>query len=109
MGVLHERVRAGNAALDAEDLGAAAVIRAEVTAMTNVLGINPLAVEWQTAANEPAAVALASLVEGLLEDRAEARKNRDFAAADRIRDELAAAGIQIEDTPTASHWTLAAD
>ncbi len=109
MGVLHDRVRAGNAALDSEDLAEAASIRSEVTAMTDVLGINPLAVEWQTAANEPAAVALSALVEKLLEDRATARNNRDFAAADRIRDELASAGIQIEDTPTASHWTLATD
>ncbi|MCU1546758.1 MAG: cysteine--tRNA ligase, partial [Homoserinimonas sp.] len=109
MGVLHERVRAGNAALDGEDLEASAKIRGEVLAMTDVLGINPLAVEWQTAVNEPATVALAALVERLLDDRAAARKDRDFAAADRIRDELVAAGIQIEDTPGGSHWSLGND
>lgn len=106
LGVLHEQVRAGNAALDAEDLGAVAVIQTQVIAMTEVLGINPMAVEWQTAANEPATAALATLVEKLLEDRDAARRARDFASADRIRDELAAAGIQIEDTPTGSHWSL---
>ena len=106
LGVLHDQVRAGNAALDAEDLGGAAEIRARVLAMTEVLGINPMAVEWQTAVNEPASAALATLVEKLLEDRDTARRARDFASADRIRDELSAAGIQIEDTPTGSHWSL---
>ena len=107
MAVLHDRVRAGNAALDAEDLALVATCCGEVLAMTEVLGINPMAVEWHTAGNEPAATALAALVEKLIEDRNIARKERDFAAADRIRDEMAAAGIQVEDTPTGSHWTLA--
>jgi cysteinyl-tRNA synthetase len=106
MAVLHEQVRAGNAALDAEDLGSAAALQGQVIAMTEVLGINPMAVEWQTAADDPASVSLATLVEKLIEDRDAARKARDFSSADRIRDELAAAGIQIEDTPTGSHWSL---
>ena len=106
MAVLHEQVRAGNAALDAEDLGSAAALQGQVLAMTEVLGINPMAVEWQTAADDPASVALATLVEKLLEDRDVARKARDFSSADRIRDELAVAGIQIEDTPSGSHWSL---
>ncbi len=106
LAVLHDRVRAGNAALDAEDLGEVVVVQGQVRAMTEVLGINPMAVEWQTAANEPASSALATLVEKLLEDRDAARTARDFTSADRIRDELASAGIQIEDTPTGSHWSL---
>jgi len=105
LAVLHERVRAGNAALDGEDLAEASSIRGEVIAMTEVLGINPMALHWQTAL-EPATVALGALVEKLLEDRSAARSSRDFAAADRIRDELGAAGIVIEDTPTGSHWSL---
>ncbi|MCU1421659.1 MAG: cysteine--tRNA ligase, partial [Microbacteriaceae bacterium] len=50
--------------------------------------------------------ALAELVEKLLDDRTAAREARDFASADRIRDELAAAGILIEDTPSGPHWSL---
>ena len=46
LAVLHDRVRAGNAALDAEDLGEAARIRGEVIAMTEVLGINPHSPQW---------------------------------------------------------------
>lgn len=106
MGVLHEHVRAGNAALDDEDLAAAAKIRGEVLAMTEVLGINPLAPEWHGSSDDAANVALQTLVERLIEDRETARKSRDFAAADRIRDELTAAGISIEDTSSGSHWSI---
>ena len=105
LAVLHDAIRAGNAALDDEDLGEAAAIQGTVIAMTEVLGINPLAVEWQTA-DEPASIALGLLVAKLLDDRGAARTARNFAAADRIRDELVAAGIQIEDTPSGSHWSL---
>ena len=106
LGVLHERVRSGNAALDAEDLGAAAVARGEVIAMTDVLGINPLAPAWQSAASGPSQAALAILVGKLLEDRDSARARKDFASADLLRNALSAAGIQIEDTPTGTHWSL---
>ena len=44
-------------------------------------------------------------MKGLLEQRAEARANKDFAAADAIRDQIKAAGIEIEDTPTAREWS----
>ena len=106
IGVLHERVRAGNAALDAEDLATAAAIRGEVIAMTDVLGINPNSPQWQGSTDDAANRALSALVERLLEDREAARSARDFAAADRIRDELVAAGISIEDTPSGSHWSI---
>jgi cysteinyl-tRNA synthetase len=106
LAVLHDRVRGGNAALDDEDLATAAQIRGEVTAMTEVLGINPHSPEWRSSTSLPADRALASLVERLIEDRKAAREARDFAAADRIRDELAAAGITVEDSPNGTHWSI---
>ena len=50
-----------------------------------------------------------SLVGGLLEQRQEARANKDFAAADRVRDQLTAAGIEIEDTPHGARWSVKGD
>jgi len=43
-------------------------------------------------------------IEALLEKRKAARASKDFAAADAIRDELASAGIQIEDGPEGTTW-----
>ncbi len=106
LGVLHETVRTGNAALDAEDLHAAAAARGHVLAMSEVLGINPLSPGWAVATDEPAMIALTALIERLLDDREIARQGRDYAAADRIRDELVAAGITIEDTPSGAHWSF---
>ncbi len=106
LGVLHDRVRAGNAALDLEDLEVVAAIRGEVIAMTEVLGINPHSPEWRSTAAAPSDRALASLVERLIADREAARAARDFAAADRIRDELGRAGITVEDSPTGTHWSI---
>ncbi len=40
-------------------------------------------------------------------ERAAAKARRDFAAADRIRDELAALGIALKDSPSGTDWTTA--
>ena len=45
-------------------------------------------------------------VEGLIQDRQNARKNKDFALADKIRDELKDRGIVLEDTPQGVRWRL---
>lgn len=44
-------------------------------------------------------------IEKLIEERQVARANRDFATADRIRDELAAQGIKLLDTKDGVRWT----
>lgn len=43
-------------------------------------------------------------IEKLIAERQEARKNRDFARSDEIRDELAAKGILLEDTREGVRW-----
>jgi cysteinyl-tRNA synthetase len=105
LAVLHETVRAGNQALDDEDLPTAAERRGQVVAMVRVLGIDPADPAWATDAG-PAASALETLITRLVEDRRAARDAKDWATADRIRTELADAGITIEDSQTGTHWSL---
>jgi cysteinyl-tRNA synthetase len=59
-------------------------------------------------AQEPAPAAQSDdEIDALVEARTEARRQRDFAAADRIRDELLERGIVIEDTPDGPRWKRA--
>ncbi len=64
-----------------------------------VLGVLDPA-EWPTGQTDDDAAE----IEQLIADRNAARKSRDFAASDRIRDELAARGIVLEDTPQGTRW-----
>ena len=48
---------------------------------------------------------LDSEVEALIQQRQEARKNKDWATADKIRDDLKAMGIILKDTPQGVTWT----
>jgi cysteinyl-tRNA synthetase len=73
--------------------------------MTRVLGIHPLDSE-RTTGDGAAASALDALVQTMIAQRAQARADKDWAAADRIRDAIAAAGIALEDTADGTHWSI---
>ena len=84
-----------------------------VRAMLDTLGLDPLAEPWVSAggaadgtAESPEHAALEALIAEQLNARAEARKAKDFAKADQIRDALTEAGIAIEDGPQGSTWRL---
>jgi cysteinyl-tRNA synthetase len=105
--VVHDTVRRGNSALSdrAEDPKAFA---AQVVAMLDVLGLNPADPAWGGGGDDQRLTdAVDVLVSGLLEQRAAARANKDFGAADAIRDRIKAAGIEVEDTPNGPKWSLA--
>ncbi|MGY3128117.1 cysteinyl-tRNA synthetase [Agrococcus sp. UYP33] len=102
--VLHDTTRAANAALDAGDDAVALARAGEALAMLRVLGLDPADEAWQ-AVPSAESHALSSLVETLLAERREARANKDFAASDRIRDTLAAAGILVEDGKHTTTWS----
>jgi cysteinyl-tRNA synthetase len=107
LAVLHETVRAGNAALDADDAEALGTAYHQVAAMVEVLGIDPRAAHWSGGGHDASAAPLAALVERLVQERTDARAARDFATADRVRDDLASAGITIEDTAAGTRWSIA--
>ena len=44
-------------------------------------------------------------IQALVDERAAAKQARDFARADAIRAQLAAEGVQLEDTPQGVRWT----
>ncbi len=107
LAVLHETVTRGNEALATGDLETAADLLAQVRRMSDILGFDPLAPSWQDTTDNPSDQALDTIVSAMLAQRADARAAKDFAAADRIRDDLLAAGLAIEDGPTGSSWSWA--
>ena len=105
--VLHQSVREGNVALDADDADVVARRLAEVTGMLTVLGLNADSDAWQrTVADDGLGAVVDGLVEELLAQRGAARTRKDFAAADAIRDSLAGLGVEVSDTPHGSRWSL---
>ena len=106
LAVLNGVVTRGNGQLSTGGAELAATL-AEVRAMLDVLGVDPLSPVWASRDDASGAdAALDSLIGDLLDQRATARADKDFAAADRVRDQLTAAGIEIEDTPHGPRWTV---
>ena len=106
---IYDVVREGNKLVADGDSPALRGNAASVRAMLGVLGIDPLDPHWSTGgsgSDERLSAAVSALVAGLLEQRAQARAARDFAAADAIRDQLKSAGIEIEDTPQGPQWSI---
>jgi len=101
LAVLHDSVRAGNTALDAGDETSVVARANDVAAMTAVLGLD-------TSIRESGAShgALSVLVERLVTERNAARERKDWPTADRIRDDLDAAGIAVEDGTESTRWTI---
>ena len=108
LGVLHDRVRAGNTALHAGAEQGAELTEAAraVSGMSEILGLRGLMALGGTSAGAQEHEALDQLVQDLLERRAAARTAKDWAEADRLRDTLAEAGITVADGAEGSTWTL---
>ena len=102
LAALFSFVREANAELD-RDVGNATVAlevaRRALHRMDEVLGILELARAEQAVDDE-----LGAWVEERIRLRQEARARCDFAAADRIRGELASRNIVVEDTPSGPRW-----
>jgi cysteinyl-tRNA synthetase len=98
--------RLGDALAGAASAAEAAQRKAELLAAGDLLGLlqqDP--VDWfQAGATDAAST---EWIEERIAERQAARKARDFARSDAIRDELATAGIQLEDTASGTRWQRA--
>ena len=106
---IYEVTREGNKLLAAGPSDALRGAASSVRAMTAVLGVDPLDPRWAAGSSsqeERLHDAVDVLVASLLEQRQQARADKDFATADAIRDRIKAAGIEVEDSPAGSTWTL---
>ncbi|GAA2389058.1 MULTISPECIES: cysteine--tRNA ligase [Gordonia] len=107
LAAVHNAVREGNTALESGDGGRARQIAAQVRAMTAVLGTDPLDPHWAAeGVDDDAHAALDVLVKAELDRRAQARAAKDWTTADEVRDRLAAAGVEVTDTPDGAQWAL---
>ena len=97
LGALFDGVRELNRRIDARSLSTADATRAAdaIRALDAVLGVTA-----------PAEEGLEPDLQALLDERAAARAARDWAAADRLRDELLARGVAVEDTRDGQRWRL---
>jgi cysteinyl-tRNA synthetase len=101
LAVMFDLVRALNSAIDDGRLSEAdaAGVRDAFAHFDRVIGV--IALRREEDARPPVDPAE---IERLIEDRHTARRRRDFAAADRIRDDLAARGIVLEDSAGGTRW-----
>ena len=106
LAALQATIADGQKQLTGDDRTAVAATLASVRGMLDVLGLDPLSPTWDRGGNNDAGRAIDSLVAGLLDEREQARAAKDWATADRVRDQLTAAGIEIEDTPHGARWSV---
>jgi cysteinyl-tRNA synthetase len=104
--VLHNAVRDGNLALDAGDADVIAARLAEVMGMLGILGLDAASGAWERGVDQQLTAVVDGLVTELLKHREAARERQDFAAADAIRDSLAALGVEVSDTPQGPRWRV---
>jgi cysteinyl-tRNA synthetase len=117
IGLVFETVRETNRLMDdtggnpeERDLARHALVRADLRRIGGVLGIlteTPSQFFAQKKAELLEAKGIDEAeIERLIAERAEARKNKDWARADQIRDELSDMNILIEDRPEGTIWRV---
>lgn len=102
---LFELARAANKAESAEEKSR---IKAQLLAAGQLMGVLQQEPEAWFGWSAPRSDGLsAEAIEALLAQRLEARRNKDWAGSDRIRDELKAQGVLIEDSKDGQRWRYA--
>ena len=109
LAVLHEVVGEGNSLLSKKaDASALKGCLTSVRQMLDVLGVDPLSSTWADDSKnaERLESALDYFVQQSIAVRNAAKENKNFEAADAIRDSLRNAGIALEDTSDGVRWNL---
>jgi cysteinyl-tRNA synthetase len=108
LGLVHDRFRELNRALDAGDRATAGTVRGELARVAAVLGIlgQPAAAFLAAERDRRTATLTVSEeeIQAAIAARNDARKRKDFRKADTIRDDLRARGVLLEDTPSGTVW-----
>jgi cysteinyl-tRNA synthetase len=101
LGAIFELVRSLNSAIDSGEFGRGDLpaVREAFALFDDVLGV--LALRRSEENQPPVPV---EEIDRLIEERRAARRRRDFAAADRIRDGLATRGVLLEDSAGGTRW-----
>jgi cysteinyl-tRNA synthetase len=101
LAAIFDLVRDVNAAIDAREVSAAdaVAVRELFDEFDRVLGV--ISLRQAEDAQPPMPI---EEIEQAIQDRQAARQRRDFAAADRIRHELADRGVLLEDNPAGTRW-----
>ena len=109
LAVLHEVVGEGNTLLGKRaDATALTGYLTSVRQMLDVLGVDPLSPTWADDSKNAQQLesALDYFVQQSIAVRNAAKENKNFEAADAIRDSLRNAGIALEDTSDGVRWNL---
>ena len=109
LAVLHEVVGEGNTLLAKKaDAAALTGCLTSVRQMLDVLGVDPLSPTWADDSKNAQQLesALDYFVQQSIAVRNAAKENKNFDAADAIRDSLRNAGIALEDTSDGVRWNL---
>ena len=116
LAVIHEHMKAGNVAIEAGDTEAVRREQQLVRSMLDVIGLDPASEQWRSGLGSAGTAggarsgehdALDTLVQAVIEERAQARTEKDWARADALRDRLAHAGIEVADGRDGATWKLA--
>ena len=97
LAILFESLREANTAIDVEDFDRVSALYATIVELSEVLGIDLENKKAKAGIDE-------TWVQDLIAQRQQAREDKDFSKSDAIRDELAAAGVVIEDTKDGTTW-----
>ncbi|WP_373731471.1 DALR domain-containing protein, partial [Bacteroides heparinolyticus] len=92
-------ILAGNDSITADDLH-------ELKETFHLFSFDILGLKEDNASNEAREAAFGKVVDMLLDERAKAKANKDWATSDKIRNELTALGFEIKDGKEGSEWKL---